>query len=163
MREEIREKLEAFITKRGMRRTPQRMALLETAFDEDEHFTAEELFERIKRKNIKVSRATLYRSLALLVDAGLLTEVELGTDEKTYDPNFHDKPSHNHLICVDCKKVIEFEDSHLELLNDCITKRMGFQPKTQSIRIEANCEALRKTGVCKELIASRLSGRKIRS
>jgi len=162
MRTEIREKLENFITRRGLRRTPQRMALLETAFDEDEHFTAEELFERVQRKNLKVSRATLYRSLSLLVEAGLLNEVDLGQDEKTYDPNFHDSPSHNHLICVDCKKVIEFEDSHLELLNDCITKRMGFQPKKQSIRIEANCETLRKTGICKELITSRLSGKKIK-
>jgi|GEM_PF-4807508 len=106
MRPEIRAKLENFITRRGLRRTPQRMALLETAFEEDEHFTAEELFERVQSKNLKVSRATLYRSLSLLVEAGLLNEVDLGQDEKTYDPNFHDNPAHNHLICVGVNQPI---------------------------------------------------------
>jgi Fe2+ or Zn2+ uptake regulation protein len=79
---------------------------------------AEELFERIRRTDSRASRATVYRTISLLVEAGLLREIDLGSEEKTYDPNFLDKPSHNHLVCVDCGKVVEFEDAHIDLLND---------------------------------------------
>ncbi|MFT6793810.1 MAG: Fur family ferric uptake transcriptional regulator, partial [Rubritalea sp.] len=79
---------------------------------------------------------------------------------KTYDPNFVDAPSHNHLICIDCGKVVEFEDDNIEILNDCITRRMGFRPVKQSIRIEACCDTLRVKGVCKDLLQARLTSKK---
>lgn len=154
-------KLDDFIRRKGMRRTPQREAIVRLAFETDEHFTSEELFDRVRRHNINASRATVYRTIALLVEAGLLHEIDLGGDLKTYDPNFLDKPSHNHLVCVDCGRVLEFEDSHLELLNDCLTRRMGFRPKRQSIKIEACCEELRKKGSCPSLIQARVSRKRL--
>lgn len=157
----IQDRLNLFIKTKGLRSTPQRNAIVETIFESDEHFTADELWDRIRKTNSKASRATVYRTLSLLVEAGLLHEIDLGEDQKTYDPNFHDKPAHNHLICVDCGKVTEFEDSHLELLNDCLTRRLGFRPKAQSIRIEANCEALRTKGTCTNLIQARIQGKRI--
>ena len=78
-----------------------------------------------------------------------LVEIDLGRDLKHYDPNFIDHPHHNHLICVDCDKVVEFEDKGLEVLEDCISRRLGFQPASKSIRIEANCQELQRSGVCK--------------
>lgn len=161
MIEEIQERLNQFIQKKGMRATPQRNTIVATIFKSDEHFTADELWERIRKSNLKASRATVYRTISLLVEAGLLSEIDLGNDQKTYDPNFNDKPSHNHLICIDCGKVLEFEDAHLELLNDCLTRRMGFRPKRQSIRIEANCEELRTKGICTELIKARIHSKPI--
>jgi len=158
----IQEKLDEYIRKKGLRKTPQRDTIVETIFSKDEHFTAEELWDRIRATNLKASRATVYRTISLLVDAGLLHEIDLGDDLKTYDPNFNDKPSHNHLICVDCGKVLEFEDSHVELLNDCLTRRMGYRPVSQSIRIEAACEALRTKGVCQNLIQARLEKKRLR-
>lgn len=154
-------KLDEFIRRKGMRRTPQREAIVRLAFENDEHFTSEELFDRVRRKNINASRATVYRTIALLVEAGMLHEIDLGGDLKTYDPNFHDRPTHNHLVCVDCGKVIEFEDSHLELLNDCLTRRLGFRPKRQSIKIEACCEQLRTKGTCPNLIQARVTGKRL--
>lgn len=161
MIEEIHKKVGEFLKTKGLRNTPQRNAVIDLIFASDEHFTADELWERIRKSNSKASRATVYRTINLLVEAGLLHEIDLGEDIKTYDPNFNDKPSHNHLICVDCGKVLEFEDSHIELLNDCITRRMGFRPKNQSIRIEANCEKLRTAGSCPELIKARIEGKRI--
>ena len=125
---EIHEKLNTFLKRKGLRSTPQRNAIIDIIFESDDHFTADELWERIRRTNSKASRATVYRTLGLLVEANLLYEIDLGEDTKTYDPNFNDKPAHNHLICIDCGKVLEFEDAHLELLNDCLTRRMGFRP-----------------------------------
>jgi Fur family ferric uptake transcriptional regulator len=150
-----------FIRRKGLRRTPQREAIVDLAFEADDHFTSEELFDRVRKRNLNASRATVYRTISLLVEAGLLREIDLGGDLKTYDPNFLDKPSHNHLVCVDCGKVVEFEDSHLELLNDCLTRRLGFRPKHQSIKIEACCERLRKHGSCPELIQARLDRKRL--
>ena len=161
MIEEIHKKLTDFLKTKGLRSTPQRNTIVEIIFESDEHFTADELWERVRKANSKASRATVYRTLSLLVEADLLHEIDLGEDIKTYDPNFNDKPAHNHLICVDCGKVLEFEDNHLELLNDCLTRRMGFRPKSQSIRIEANCEQLRNNGSCPELLQARLTGKRI--
>lgn len=161
MDQSILDRLDAFIRKKGLRRTPQRDAIVRTAFANDEHFTSEELFERSRRANAGVSRATVYRTIALLVEACLLHEIDLGGDLKTYDPNFVEKPSHNHLVCIDCGKVVEFEDSHLELLNDCLTRRLGFRPVRQSIKIEACCEQLRTKGVCPNLIKARVTGKRL--
>lgn len=154
-------RLDDFIRRKGMRRTPQREAIVRLAFENDEHFTSEELFDRVRKRNLNASRATVYRTISLLVEAGMLREIDLGGDLKTYDPNFLDKPTHNHLVCVDCGKVLEFEDSHLELLNDCLTRRMGFRPKRQSIKIEACCEQLRVKGTCPHLIQARLDRRRL--
>lgn len=161
MEDAILARLDAFIRKKGLRKTPQRDAIVRIAFASDDHFTSEELFDRVRKNNAGASRATVYRTISLLVEAGLLHEIDLGGDLKTYDPNFVDKPSHNHLVCIDCGKVIEFEDSHVDLLNDCLTRRMGFRPVRQAIKIEACCEQLRKKGFCPNLINARVSGKRL--
>lgn len=162
MEQGIAERLEEYIQRKGLRRTGQRSAIVEEAFSKDEHFTAEELYERIRKRNSDISRATVYRTLALLVEANLLREIDLGDSQTTFDPNFHGKPSHNHLVCIDCGRVVEFEDRHIDMLNDCVTRRLGFKPQRQTLKIEANCEKLRATGVCQNLIATRLSGKRLR-
>jgi Fur family ferric uptake transcriptional regulator len=155
------DRLNEFIRKKGLRRTPQRDAIVRLAFAEDEHFTSEELYDRVRRHNLDASRATVYRTITLLVDAGLLREIDLGGDLKTYDPNFLDKPSHNHLVCIDCGKVTEFEDQHVDLLNDCVTRRLGFRPVRSTIKIEACCEQLRLNGSCPNLLNARLNRKRL--
>jgi Fur family ferric uptake transcriptional regulator len=147
--QKIRDQLDAFLTSKGLRRTKQREVIIEAAFATDEHFNADELLDMVRKIDRGVSRATVYRTLALLVECGLLREVDLGRDQTFYDPNFLDKPQHNHLICKDCDRVVEFEDEHIALLEDCITRRLGFSPATKSIRIEANCNELSRIGTCR--------------
>lgn len=148
MDERITQRLDAHLASQGLRRTKQRDVILEAAFATDEHFKAEELLEKARRIDGTVSRATVYRTLTLLVECGLLREVDLGRDQTYYDPNFLDKPQHNHLICLDCDRVVEFEDDHTALLHDCITRRLGFQPSMKSMRIEAHCDELMRSGKC---------------
>ncbi|TAG07673.1 MAG: transcriptional repressor [Verrucomicrobia bacterium] len=161
MQADIQQRLDDFIRRKGLRRTNQREAIVQAAFSQDEHFTAEELFERARKIDRDASRATVYRTLGLLVEAGLLREIDLGGSQTTYDPNFLDKPSHNHLVCIDCGRVVEFEDKHVDLLNDCVTRRLGFKALRQSIKIDASCEKLRQNGRCENLIKSRLSGKRL--
>lgn len=148
MQTELHEKIYAFIEKRGLRKTVQREAIIQAAFSTTEHYTADELIAMAKSIEPSVSRATVYRTLPLLVESGFLKEIDLGKEHKTYDPNFVNRPNHNHLICVDCQKVVEFEDKHIETLEDCISKRLGFSPAAKMIRIEATCDNLKKFGNC---------------
>lgn len=158
----IREKFDVFIRRKGLRRTQQRDRIISEIFSRDEHFSADELYDRVRKSDENASRATVYRTLALLVEADLLREIDLGDDHTTYDPNFTDRPSHNHLVCIDCGKVVEFEDPGIEVLSECVTRRHGFHAMRQSIKIEATCEQLRKNGRCPNLIQRRLTGRRLR-
>jgi Fur family ferric uptake transcriptional regulator len=146
---QIAERLNNHLASKGLRRTRQREVIVDTVFSSDEHFNAEELLDRVRAVDRTVSRATVYRTLTLMVECGLLRHVDLGRDQTYYDPNFLDKPQHNHLICIDCDRVVEFEDEHIALLNDCITRRLGFRPQMQSMRIEAHCDELRRNGSCR--------------
>ena len=140
----------------------QREQIAEVVFSRDEHFTADELFDRVRKVDAETSRATVYRTLGLLVEADLLRQIDLGENQVTYDPNFLDKPSHNHLVCIDCGKVVEFEDENVDIMTECVSRRLGFKAIRQSIKIEASCEQLRKNAGCPNLIATRLSGKRLR-
>ena len=157
----IESRLQQFIQSKGLRNTPQRNSIVEAIFSTDDHFTADELWERVRKTQSRSSRATVYRTISLLVEAGLLHEIDLGDDQKTYDPNFVDSPAHNHLVCIDCGKVVEFEDHHIQLMNDCAARRLGFHPERQTLKIEAGCEKLRLHGRCENLIAARVQGKRL--
>ncbi len=161
MDSKLQDKLDAYLEKKNLRRTPQRQEIVEVVFSSDEHFMAEELVDRVRKKNPQSSRATVYRTINLLIDAGLLHEIDLGDDNKHYDPNFTDMPDHAHLICVDCGKVLEFSDDNLKLVEDCLVRRMGFRPANSALRVEACCDQLRRTGRCESLIEARLSGKRM--
>lgn len=149
-RESVREVLYGYLAGKGLRKTSQRDAIIEAAFGTREHFNAEELLTMARKIDISVSRATVYRTLPLLVESGLLRELDLGGETKIYDPNFLEHPTHNHLVCVDCRKIIEFEDPNMELLENCITRRLGFSPTNKMVKIEAHCDELKLRGTCKK-------------
>ena len=150
MEQAVRNQIREFLTSRGLRKTTQRDAIIEAAFSTDRHYTADELLDMSRQIEPTVSRATVYRTLPILVDSGLLRELDLGQDRKVYDPNFVDHPHHNHLICLDCKTILEFEDLNMELLENCMSRRMGFTPANKQVRIEAHCDELRLKGVCRK-------------
>ncbi len=136
------------LLRKGLRRTIQRDAIIQAAFSTTEHFTAEGLLERARRIEPSVSRATVYRTLPLLVETGTLREMDFGKDYAFYDPNFNDHPTHAHLICADCDKIFEFEDAHMDILENCLAHRLGFEPLQKTLRIEGRCDKLRKRGAC---------------
>jgi Fur family ferric uptake transcriptional regulator len=154
-RDGARDILRSHLAVRGMRRTVQREAIIDAAFRTKDHFSAEDLLVMARAIEPSVSRATVYRTLPLLVESGLLRQLDLGGDTTIYDPNFLDHPTHNHLVCVDCRKIIEFEDPHIELLENCITRRLGFSPTNKSVKIEAHCDELQRSGVCSKQSTAR--------
>jgi Fur family ferric uptake transcriptional regulator len=144
----VRQRIYDFLEANGLRKTTQRDAIIEAAFGTKEHYTAEDLLVMAKKVDPSVSRATVYRTLQVLVESGVLREMDFGRDHKFYDPNYIDHPNHNHLICLDCGKIVEFEDVHIDTLEICISRRLGYTPKGKIVRIEAHCDELQRTGEC---------------
>ena len=137
-----------FLTQKNLRLTAQRQAIIETAFSTRQHFTAEQLLQWARRRDKSVSRATVYRTLPLLTESGLVREMDFGKDYKFYDPNYAEHPHHNHIICQDCDKIVEFESDKIEQLENEITHRLGFSVRTHRLQITATCEQLKKLGAC---------------
>ena len=148
-RSAAKEKFLDFLDQKNLRITSQRRAIVDTVFGTDQHFTAEQLLEWAREKDSSVSRATVYRTLPLLTESGLVHEMDFGKDYKIYDPNYADHPNHNHIICDDCDKIVEFESDRLEALETEISSKLGFEVKSQQLRINAACEEMKQFGACK--------------
>jgi Fur family ferric uptake transcriptional regulator len=148
-RQAAKQKFLAFLAKKRLRVTSQRQAIVETVFETNEHFTAEQLLEWSRQRDGSVSRATVYRTLPLLTESGLVREMDFGKDHKFYDPNYADHPNHNHIICQDCEKIVEFESEKIERIENEITHQLGFSIKAQRLQITGTCDELKKLGACK--------------
>ncbi len=137
-----------FLGHKHLRITAQRRAIIDTVFNSGQHFTAEQLLAWSRRRDKSVSRATVYRTLPLLTESGLVREMDFGKDFKYYDPNYAEHPRHNHIVCQDCQKIIEFESDKIADLENEISQRMGFSVRSHRLQISANCEELKKLGHC---------------
>ena len=149
-KESTKQRFLQFLARKKLRVTSQRQAIVDTVFDTDEHFTAEQLLEWSRGRDKSVSRATVYRTLPLLTESGLVREMDFGKDYKFYDPNYAEHPNHNHLICQDCEKIVEFESEKIAQIENEITHKLGFALKSQRLQITGTCEELKKLGACKK-------------
>ncbi len=138
-----------FLNRKSLRVTAQRRAIIDTVFNTRQHFTADELLSWSRQRDKSVSRATVYRTLPLLTESGLVREMDFGKDYKYYDPNYAEHPSHNHIICQDCQKIIEFDSEQVEHLAAEISRRLGFSAVGHRFEITAHCLELKKHGTCK--------------
>jgi Fur family ferric uptake transcriptional regulator len=148
-RAEAKRRFLAFLERKNLRLTAQRRAIIETVFSTDEHFTAEQLLAWSRRRDRSVSRATVYRTLPLLTESGLVRELDFGKEQTFYDPNYADHPNHSHLICEDCEKIVEFESDQIARLETEISQQLGFELKTQRLQLTAACQTLKRLGACK--------------
>src|SRR4051812_29596692 len=139
-----------FLGRKNLRITAQRAAIIDAVFATDKHFTAEELLEWSRARDKSVSRATVYRTLPLLTESGLVREMDFGKDHKYYDPNYAEHPNHSHIICADCDRIFEFESDKIARIEDEISHQLGFRIKTQRLQILAACEELKRAGACKK-------------
>ena len=143
-----KQKFLCFLESKKLRMTSQRMAIIDTVFDTEQHFTAEQLLVWSRTRDQSVSRATVYRTLPLLTESGLVHAMDFGKDYKYYDPNYADHPNHNHIICNDCERIVEFESDKISRLEDEITHKLGFSVKSQRLQITGSCEELKRRGRC---------------
>ena len=134
-----------FLAGEGLKLTNERVALIEEIFSTHYHFEADELLARMKDKKLKISRATVYRTLELLVKSGMVRRVHLGEDHYHYEHVTADS-HHDHLICTTCGTVIEFNDDVLEKRQLEICERKKFTPTFHNLQILGLCASCRRKG-----------------
>ena len=131
---EAREIYSEFLKKNKMFFTKERTQLLDFIFEQKGHFSADELMFEMQKADVKVSRATLYRSLSQMVEAGILSESDFGHGHTHYEVAIGTKP-HVHLICTDSGDVREVHSQKLEdALND-LARKEGFKIKRYKIQV----------------------------
>src|SRR2546426_10739005 len=135
-----------FLDRKNLRVTAQRKVIIDTAFSTDQHFTADQLLAWSRQRDKSVSRATVYRTLPLLTESGLVREMDFGKDYKFYDPNYAEHPNHSHIICQDCERIVEFESDKIERLENEISHRLGFEVKLQRLLITGRFDELKELG-----------------
>jgi Fur family ferric uptake transcriptional regulator len=137
-----------FLQRKRLRVTAQRRAIVDSAFDTQEHFTAEQLLKWSRRRDKSVSRATVYRTLPLLTESGLVREMDFGRDHKFYDPNYADHPNHSHVICQECHAIVEFDSAQLKKLEGEMCRKLGFSVQTHRLQIVGSCDQFKRLGFC---------------
>lgn len=128
-----------FLEIRGEKLTEPRKVLVRHVFASHKHFDADELVAELQQGGRRVSRATVYRTLRLLVEAGLLRELRL-TNRTAYEHDFG-YPSHDHLHCTECNAVIEFNNEEVRRLREALSQEHGFHASGHRFLIEGICPA----------------------
>jgi Fe2+/Zn2+ uptake regulation proteins len=131
------------IQKAGLRRTGQRDLILEIFLSTEEHLTSEDLYWLVQKKDASVGHTTVYRTLKLLTEAGLAREVRFG-DNKTYYEHHYNHEHHDHMICTQCGRVIEFFSQEIETLQDAMAEKFDFLPTHHSLRMWGICTDCQK-------------------
>jgi Fur family ferric uptake transcriptional regulator len=122
----------------GLRRTLQREMILEMFLSTEEHLTSEDLYWLVHKQDPSIGHTTVYRTLKLLTEAGLAREVRFG-DNKTYYEHHYNHAHHDHMICTECGRVIEFFSPEIEALQDQMADNFGFKPTHHSLRLWGVC------------------------
>ena len=127
-----------FLRKRNLKLTSQREAILQGAEQIKKHFSAEELFDRLRAEDQGISKATVYRTLSLLVEAELLEEHDFERGHKVYEYSVRE-PHHDHLICQECHLIVEFHNEQIEEIQREIASANGFSLVSHTHQLFAAC------------------------
>ena len=128
----------AYLKTRGLRLTRERERVLKEVFASHDHFDAEQLSIKLRVGKPPVSRATVYRTLDLLVSSGLVQTVNIRDGGRHYEHIFGHE-HHDHMICVRCGKVQEFSNDEIEKLQDEECRKLGFRPSSHKLEIRGTC------------------------
>lgn len=136
--ERIRLLFAAYMEERNLRKTPERYAILKEIYVQNMHFDVESLYVIMKNKNYRVSRATIYNTLDLLVDSNLVSKHQFGNNVAQYEKSFGFK-QHDHLICTNCGKVMEFCDPRIQNIQRMVEEIYQFKINSHSLNFYGEC------------------------
>ena len=137
-REELREQFRHYLRQRGLRQTPERFEVLDELYDIGKHTDVEELRFRLNRNQRSISRATVYNTLNLLMACDLVVRHQFGEHGAKYELLFRYR-QHDHLICLDCQKVLEFCDPRIQRIQDLVAEVYHFDIKRHALNLYGHC------------------------
>jgi len=141
---DLRKQFQAYADDRNLFFTKEREKILNAIAKMKPHFSADELFVFIKKDlKMNISRASIYNNLPYFLDSGIIREVMVGTRHKYYEREVS-KKHHEHLICVNCKKIMEFDDCEMEKPIAKIEKKTGYKVIAHKIELYGICEKCRQ-------------------
>ncbi|MBQ46770.1 MAG: transcriptional repressor [Zetaproteobacteria bacterium] len=133
-------KLNDHLESKGLKQTKQRKAIVEYFLEMENHLSAEELYDHIRKSGDHIGLATIYRTLTLLKEAGLVEQNQFIENKTVYETR-HPDSHHDHLICMKCGKIIEFEDNEIEDLQKKVAINHNFKLVSHSLDLFGFCEA----------------------
>ena len=136
--------VEQLLRSKGVRLTTERQLVVRRAVAYL-HFTAEELVKDVRAVDSSVARGTVYRTLALLHDAGIVEKHDFRYGPPNYEVTFA-KAHHDHLMCVRCGEIIEFQEPRVETLQDAVVKRYGYQLLSHTHKLYGLCPTCQRLG-----------------
>jgi len=128
----------AYLKKNGLLQTAQRDQILDIFLKTEDHPTIEDLYLLIRKKNPKIGLATLYRTMKVICDAGLARETDFGNAQRSFEHKYQHR-HHDHLVCVNCGRIIEALSPEIEKLQDKLAKKHGFSPLRHTMQIFGTC------------------------
>lgn len=132
------------LRRRGLKLTSQRDTIAREVFGTLHHFSAEELLDHLRHHSRAISKATVYRTLFLLEEARLITSIDFQRGYKLYEhTHVAGHEHHEHLLCLGCDKIVEFQDPELETFHERIAKRLGFRVVSHTYKIFGLCPTCR--------------------
>jgi len=132
-----------FLRKKGLKLTSQRKLILDTFLKTERHLSVEDLYNIVKKKDSSIGRATVFRTLKLLGEVGIASEVDFGDKIIRYEHKYGHR-HHGHLVCLECGKFLEIFDSQLEDLRGKICRRFEFLPQNYKVKIFGICKECQK-------------------
>ncbi|MEM9673914.1 MAG: Fur family transcriptional regulator [Cyclobacteriaceae bacterium] len=122
----------SYLEENGLRRTPERFAILEQIYDSKEHFDVDSLYVKMKNENFRVSRATVYNTIEVLLDCNLIRKHQFGDDKAHYEKSFFYR-QHDHIILTDTQEVVEFCDPRIEAIKKTIEEVFNITVDSHSL------------------------------
>jgi Fur family ferric uptake transcriptional regulator len=131
-----------YLKQKELKFTPEREVILEEVFTIHEHFDVEDLYQRLRDKEKYISRPTIYRTVSLLVDSGLVRKT-IRQKERDYYEHIYGHEPHEHLVCINCGKVIEFNEERVEKIVEEVARKYGFKLVEHKFEIKGFCNNCR--------------------